>query len=70
MELLKNKSTAENITNYVYSKRNIVESEKITDNQADTLAFDISSKIQTEMTYPGQIKVTVIREKRAIAYAK
>ena len=50
--------------------RVIVESEKITDEDADTLAFDISGKIQTEMTYPGQIKVTVIREKRAVAYAK
>jgi len=50
--------------------RVIVESEKITDADADTLAFDISTKIQTEMTYPGQIKITVIREKRAIAFAK
>ena len=50
--------------------RVIVESEKISDNAADTLAFDISSRIQTEMTYPGQIKVTVIREKRAISFAK
>ena len=50
--------------------RVIVESEKITDSAADTLAFDISSRIQTEMTYPGQIKVTVIREKRAISFAK
>jgi ribonuclease Y len=50
--------------------RVIVESEKISDSDADTLAFDISSKIQTEMTYPGQIKVTVIREKRSIAFAK
>jgi ribonuclease Y len=50
--------------------RVIVESEKISDTDADTLAYDISSKIQTEMTYPGQIKVTVIREKRAIAFAK
>ncbi|MBI1183927.1 ribonuclease Y [bacterium] len=50
--------------------RVIVEAERVTDEQADTLSFDISSKIQTEMTYPGQIKITVIREKRAIAYAK
>ncbi len=50
--------------------RVIVESEKISDTDADTLAFDISSRIQTEMTYPGQIKVTVIREKRAISFAK
>jgi ribonuclease Y len=50
--------------------RVIVESEKVTDDGADTLAYDISTKIQEEMTYPGQIKVTVIREKRAIAFAK
>ncbi len=50
--------------------RVLVESEKVSDNQADTLSFDISQKIQNEMTYPGQVKVTVIREKRAINYAK
>lgn len=50
--------------------RVIVESEKVTDDQTDSLAFDISNKIQSEMQYPGQIKVTVIREKRSIAYAK
>lgn len=50
--------------------RVIVESEKVTDAQADELAFSISQKIQTDMQYPGHIKVTVIREKRAIAYAK
>jgi len=50
--------------------RVIVESDKISDEQSDVLAFDISSKIQNEMQYPGQIKVTVIREKRAVAYAK
>ncbi len=50
--------------------RVIVESEKVTDDQADTLAVDIATKIQTEMQYPGQIKVTVIREKRAVSYAK
>ena len=50
--------------------RVIVESEKVSDVAADTLAYDISSKIQEEMTYPGQIKVTVIREKRAISFAK
>jgi len=50
--------------------RVIVESEKVSDTDADTLAYDISSKIQEEMTYPGQIKVTVIREKRAISFAK
>ncbi len=50
--------------------RVMVESEKVTDDQADVLSFDISQKIQNEMTYPGQVKVTVIREKRAINYAK
>lgn len=50
--------------------RVIAESEKVTDEQADQLAFQISDQIMKEMQYPGQIKVTVIREKRAIAYAK
>lgn len=50
--------------------RVIVESSKVPDNKADELAFDISHKIQEEMTYPGQIKVTVIREKRAVAVAR
>ena len=50
--------------------RVVVESEKITDEKASELAFQISDKIQTEMTYPGQVKVTVIRETRAISYAK
>ncbi|MCC9042974.1 ribonuclease Y [Myroides sp. M-43] len=50
--------------------RVIVESEKVTDEMAATLSFDISQKIQTEMTYPGQVKITVIRETRAINIAK
>lgn len=50
--------------------RVIAESEKVSDQRADELSFDISQKIQNEMTYPGQIKVTVIREKRSVAYAK
>ena len=50
--------------------RVLVESEKVSDAEADTLSFDISQKIQNEMTYPGQVKVTVIREKRAVNYAK
>ncbi|NBC08796.1 MAG: ribonuclease Y [Bacteroidetes bacterium] len=50
--------------------RVIVEAEKVTDKNADDLSFKISQKIQDEMQYPGQIKVTVIREKRAIAYAR
>ncbi len=50
--------------------RVIVESEKVSDKRADELSFEISHQIQTEMTYPGQVKVTVIREKRSVAYAK
>ena len=50
--------------------RVVVESEKVTDEKASELAFQISDKIQHEMTYPGQVKVTVIRETRAISYAK
>ncbi|MBK9478449.1 MAG: ribonuclease Y [Bacteroidetes bacterium] len=50
--------------------RVLVESEKISDKEAETLSFDISQKIQTEMTYPGQVKITVIRETRAVNYAK
>jgi len=50
--------------------RVIVESEKVTDQFADDLAFMISQKIQDEMQYPGQVKVTVIREKRATAFAR
>ena len=50
--------------------RVLVESEKVSDEQADSLSFDISQKIQNEMTYPGQVKVTVIREKRAVNYAR
>ncbi|MEL6635929.1 MAG: ribonuclease Y [Bacteroidota bacterium] len=50
--------------------RVIVESEKVSDEYADNLSFMISQKIQDEMQYPGQIKVTVIREKRAISFAR
>lgn len=50
--------------------RVIVESEKVSDKDAETLAYEISQRIQTEMTYPGQIKVTVIRETRAVGIAK
>jgi ribonuclease Y len=50
--------------------RVIVEADKVTDQYADDLSFMISQKIQDEMQYPGQIKVTVIREKRAVAYAR
>ena len=50
--------------------RVVVESEKISDSDASKLSFQISEKIQNDMTYPGQVKVTVIRETRAISYAK
>jgi ribonuclease Y len=50
--------------------RVIVESEKVTDSESDKLSFEIAQKIQTEMVYPGQIKVTVIREKRAVNVAR
>ena len=50
--------------------RVMVESEKINDEEASDLSFQISQKIQTDMTYPGQVKVTVIRETRAVNIAK
>jgi ribonuclease Y len=50
--------------------RVIVGSEKISDKDAEKLSFDIAQKIQTEMTYPGQVKVTVIRETRSVNFAK
>lgn len=50
--------------------RVIVESENVSDIDAEKLSFEISQKIETEMTYPGQVKVTVIRETRAVNYAK
>ncbi|MEE4196063.1 MAG: ribonuclease Y [Bacteroidales bacterium] len=50
--------------------RVIVGSEKVSDTDAEKLSYEISQKIQNEMTYPGQIKITVIRETRAINYAK
>ena len=50
--------------------RVIVESESVSDGDAEKLSFEISQKIETEMTYPGQVKVTVIRETRAVNFAK
>jgi ribonuclease Y len=50
--------------------RVMVEAERVTDNDSDKLSFEIAQKIQTDMTYPGQIKVTVIREKRAVNVAR
>ncbi|WP_266367879.1 ribonuclease Y [Tellurirhabdus rosea] len=50
--------------------RVMVDADSVTDEKANTLSFDISQKIEKEMQYPGQIKVTVIREMRSVAYAK
>ncbi len=50
--------------------RVIVGSEKISDKEAESLSHEIAKKIQEEMTYPGQVKITVIRETRAVSYAK
>ncbi|RRA97680.1 ribonuclease Y [Larkinella rosea] len=50
--------------------RVMVDAENVSDEKANTLSFDISQKIEKEMQYPGQIKITVIREMRSVAYAK
>ena len=50
--------------------RILVDAENVTDERASQLSFDISQKIEKEMQYPGQIKITVIRETRAVAFAK
>jgi len=50
--------------------RVIVGADKMTDQETEQLSFDISKRIQDEMTYPGQIKITVIRETRVVSYAK
>ena len=50
--------------------RVIVDADKVTDDRAGQLSFDISQKIERDLQYPGQIKVTVIREMRSVAYAK
>ncbi len=50
--------------------RVIVGADKITDKQTESLSTEIAKKIQDEMTYPGQVKITVIRETRAVSYAK
>lgn len=50
--------------------RVIVGSENISDKEAETLSYEIAKKIQDEMTYPGQVKITVIRETRSVSYAK
>ena len=50
--------------------RVMVESDKVTDEESEMISLQLSNRIQTEMTYPGQIKVTVIRERRSVNYAK
>ena len=50
--------------------RVIVGSDKVSDKDADSLSYEIAKRIQDEMTYPGQVKITVIRETRAVNYAK
>jgi len=50
--------------------RVIVGADKIDDKTTETLSYEIAKKIQDEMTYPGQVKITVIRETRAVSYAK
>lgn len=50
--------------------RVIVGADKVSDKEAESLSFEIARKIQNEMTYPGQVKITVIRETRAVSYAK
>ncbi|MFM9985599.1 MAG: ribonuclease Y [Flavobacteriales bacterium] len=50
--------------------RVMVEADRVSDEQADALAVSLASRIETEMTYPGQVRVTVIREKRAVGIAR
>lgn len=50
--------------------RVMVESDQVNDGKADELSFEISQRIQNEMVYPGQVKITVIREKRSVNFAK
>jgi ribonuclease Y len=50
--------------------RVIVGSEKVSDKEAESMSLEIAKKIQDEMTYPGQVKITVIRETRAVSFAK
>ena len=50
--------------------RVIVGADKLSDQESEGLSHDIAKKIQDEMTYPGQVKITVIRETRAVSYAK
>ena len=50
--------------------RVIVGADKIDDKEVETLSYEIAKKIQDELTYPGQVKITVIRETRAVSFAK
>ena len=50
--------------------RVIVGADKISDEETEKLSNEIAQKIQDEMTYPGQVRITVIRETRAVSYAK
>ncbi|MBO4741153.1 MAG: HD domain-containing protein, partial [Bacteroidales bacterium] len=50
--------------------RVMVGADKVTDQQAEQISFDLSKRIQSNMTYPGQVKITVIRETRSVNYAK
>jgi ribonuclease Y len=50
--------------------RVMVESDHVTDAEADSISMSIAERIQNEMTYPGQVKITVIREKRSVSVAK
>ena len=50
--------------------RVIVGADKMSDKDTELLSFDLAKRIQDEMTYPGQVKITVIRETRAVNYAK
>jgi ribonuclease Y len=50
--------------------RVMVDADNVSDDKAGSLSFEISQKIEKEMQYPGQIKVTVIREKRAVSFAR
>ena len=50
--------------------RVMVDADNVSDEKASQISYDISQKIEKEMQYPGQIKITVIREMRAISYAK
>ena len=50
--------------------RVMVDADSVSDSKAGQLSFDISQKIETDMQYPGQIKVTVIREMRSVSFAR